>query len=246
MAIKMSFLILTWNRAKFLEMCLSKLTDAIRDLNSIEIIIMNNGSTDQTYEVAEKYRDKKYVRIFHNKKNYGLSGYKRLFRLAKGEYIVMIDDDVLDFPAGLDHIFEEHMKVFTEYGFVALDVIQNEFTNGAKPGPESYTEIERKGLLLQDGPTGAWCTCIRKKDFDKIRLLFRFGPKLSFKMAHDGYLQLLFKKFLKLKSGIIKDKKCFHASGPHYSKQYGFLDHDMEKYRVSGMDSFVKAYQKFK
>lgn len=51
-----------------------------------------------------------------------------------------MDDDVLAFPQKLDAIFIDYMQTFPHYGFIALNVIQNEFTNGAKPGPEFYTE----------------------------------------------------------------------------------------------------------
>lgn len=243
-AVKFSFVLLTWNRYKFLEKCLEALVSSIHDHSQSELIVMDNGSTDRTHEILSQYRSLSFVRIMFRKKNYGLNSYKRLFEEGKGQYIVVVDDDVLEFPPKLDLIFADYMQAFPEYGFIGLNVIQNEFTNGAKPGPECYIEEQRGGRNILKGPTGGWCACFRKSDYRKLRLRLMF-TNLNMKRSEDGFFVKYFQQKLSLKSGIIKDSACFHASGPFYAKQYGHLDREIEKYSRSGLRSFVEEYQKY-
>ncbi|PTX14337.1 glycosyl transferase family 2 [Pontibacter mucosus] len=242
---KISFVILTWNRYKFLEKCLQELLNNIEDLASCEVIVMDNGSTDATDIVLKKYTENAHVRIIRSETNQGLNAYKKLFKAANGEYVVIVDDDVLAFPRGLDKIFMDYMHVFPDYGFLALNVVQNEFTNGAKPGPEAYVEEIRENKVVEKGPTGGWCSCFRKKDFSKISLRFNF-TNLNMKRGEDGLISKLFYHKLGLKSGLIKEAICFHACGPYYAKEFGHIEREIEKYSKAGLKSFVDTYKLYK
>jgi len=241
---KISFVILTWNRYKFLDKCLAALIPAINHKNEAEVIVMDNGSTDETKAVLDQYISNPLVKIVTRKKNYGLNAYKKLFSMAKGEYVVIVDDDVLSFPDGLDDLFIDYLKAFPDYGFIALNVIQNEFTLGAKPPIENYME-EVSGLkVIEKGPTGGWCACFKKKNYNKIRLRFLF-TNLDMSKSEDGLLVNLFSRKLKLKSGLIRDHYCLHACGPHYAREYGHMDRELEKYSMAGLDSIVEEYKNY-
>jgi len=241
---KISFVILTWNRYKFLDKCLAALLPAINHKNEAEVIVMDNGSTDETKAVLDQYISNPLVKIVKRKKNYGLNAYKKLFSMAKGEYVVIVDDDVLSFPDGLDDLFIDYLKAFPDYGFIALNVIQNEFTLGAKPPIENYIE-EVSGLkVIEKGPTGGWCACFEKKNYNKIRLRFLL-TNLDMSKSEDGLLVNLFSRKLKLKSGLIRDHYCLHACGPHYAREYGHMDRELEKYSKAGLDSIVEEYKNY-
>ena len=241
---KISFVILTWNRYKFLDKCLAALIPAINHKNEAEVIVMDNGSTDETKAVLDQYISNPLVKIVTRKKNYGLNAYKKLFSMAKGEYVVIVDDDVLSFPDGLDDLFIDYLKAFPDYGFIALNVIQNEFTLGAKPPIENYIE-EVSGLkVIEKGPTGGWCACFEKKNYNKIRLRFLL-TNLDMSKSEDGLLVNLFSRKLKLKSGLIRDHYCLHACGPHYAREYGHMDRELEKYSMAGLDSIVEEYKNY-
>jgi len=242
---KISFVILTWNRYKFLEKCLQELTKSIDDKTSCEVIVMDNGSTDDTANVLKLYEDSELVKVIRRNSNHGLNAYKKLFKAATGEYVVIVDDDVLAFPKGIDSVFLDYMTTFPDYGFLALNVVQNEFTNGAKPGPESYVEEARNNKVIERGPTGGWCACFRKKDYNKISLRF-FFTNLNMKRSEDGLIAKLFYKKLGLKSGLIQEAYCFHACGPYYAKEYGHLEREIEKYAKSGLKDFVGVYKQYK
>jgi GT2 family glycosyltransferase len=241
---KFSFVLLTWNRFKFLEKCLEALIASIDRPEDCEIIVMDNGSTDETPAVLQRYKASQLVKVVTRKKNYGLEAYKKLFALVQGEYIVVVDDDVLEFPRPLDSIFTDYMLAFPDYGFLGLNVVQNELTNGAKPGPDQYVEDIRGEKTVERGPTGGWCACFRRSDYRKLWLRLRFS-RLNMKHSEDGFLAVNLKKKLGLHSGIIREAVCFHATGPEYARQYGHLDREIQKYASSGLPSFVAAYKEY-
>jgi glycosyltransferase involved in cell wall biosynthesis len=242
---KISVCILTWNRPKFLKMCVDDLCKKMFYHDDCEIIIMDDGSTDETSKLLDGYEKRQNFKIIRNKKHGSLTAYKKLFGKAKGDYIVEVDDDVLEFPLHFDKTMVEYMNEFPDYGYLAMDVIQNEFTNGAKPDASHYTEEIRNNKIIQKGPTGGWCTCFRKKDYRKIKLRFNF-TSFNFKFSEDAVLSDLLNRRLKLKSGIIKGHFCFHAAGPYYAKQYGNLEREIQKYESSGLTSFAERYKAYR
>lgn len=241
---KITICILTWNRPKFLEQCIDDILHKIFYKQDAEILIMDDGSADETEALLKKYANNHLIKIIKRRKHAGISCYKKLFRKAKGEYIIEIDDDVLEFPRHFDKTMVEYMQAYPDYGFLALNVIQNEFTNGAKPEDSHYMEDMRDGKVIQKGPTGGWCACFRKSDYRKVSLRFNL-IRLNFKKGEDGTLSALFERHLNLKSGVIKNHTCFHASGPHYAKQYGYLKRDIEKYESNQLTSMSELYVSF-
>lgn len=240
---KFSFLLLTWNRYRFLEVCLDALLRSIAYKDECEVLVLDNGSTDKTRQVLESYHEDTPVRAIFRDRNYGLNAYKDLFAEAKGRYIVTVDDDVLEFPQDIDTTFADYMEAFPDYGYLALNVVQNEFTNGAKPGPEAYKDETRNGRTIQTGPAGGWCACFRQSDYRKIRLRVRMFP-FSMKHPEDGFISGSLRRKLQLKSGIIRDAICFHATGPHYAREFGHLEREIEKYSNAGLQAFAEQYKK--
>ncbi len=239
---KFSFVLLTWNRYRFLEQCLSALLQSISDLSQCEIIVLDNGSDDGTQDVLEGYKNQDFVRLVTRRKNIGLNAYKRLFGAAVGEYIIEVDDDVLEIPPAIDQIFADYLQTYQDYGYLALNVLQNDLTNGARPGLEEYVEDTRGGMTVLRGPTGGWCASFRKADYQKVHGDFLLAD-LHMGYGEDTFLTENLERQLSLKSGIIRDAYCLHASGPNYAKQYGHLDREIEKYAASNLDHFVEDYE---
>lgn len=90
--IKISIIIPVYNVEEYLEKCLDSVIN--QTLKEIEIICINDGSTDNSKVILENYakRDKR-IKIF-NQKNLGLSASRNKgIKYATGEYIFFIDAD---------------------------------------------------------------------------------------------------------------------------------------------------------
>lgn len=93
----------------------SILTQTFEDL---ELLIVNDGSTDDTVRVIETFRDPR-IRLIHNDKNRGLV-YTRNVALkeARGEYIAVLDSDDIASPDRLEsqYIFFQENPLFALCG----------------------------------------------------------------------------------------------------------------------------------
>ena len=92
-----SIIVPVYNVEKYLEPCISSLLN--QTYKNIEIILINDGSTDSSSDICNKYA-KKYKKInLLNKKNGGLSDARNTgLKKAKGEYIAFVDSDDLVHP----------------------------------------------------------------------------------------------------------------------------------------------------
>ena len=91
MSIKVSVIVPCYNVEKYLDDCLKSLLN--QTLDSFEIICVNDGSTDNTPKLLEKYSDNKKIKII-NQKNQGLSGARNTGVInSNGEYLTFIDSD---------------------------------------------------------------------------------------------------------------------------------------------------------
>ncbi len=90
--IYLSIIIPIYNTAKYLPACLDSITKQVN--NKVEIICINDGSTDSSLSILEKYKTKINNLYIINQDNKGI-GYSRNkgLSLAKGEYVLFIDSD---------------------------------------------------------------------------------------------------------------------------------------------------------
>jgi glycosyltransferase involved in cell wall biosynthesis len=98
---KLSILIPAYNVEGLLPRCLDSVLK--QDVSEVEVVVVDDGSSDRTLEVAEEYAaNHKTLRVF-SKQNEGV-GAARNFLLdqARGEYIWYVDSD--------DYIFEDSIE----------------------------------------------------------------------------------------------------------------------------------------
>jgi glycosyltransferase involved in cell wall biosynthesis len=133
-----SIIVPVFNAERYLKNCLDSLI--AQTLNEIEILCINDGSTDNSLEILSDYSKKdSRIRIF-NQKNAG-PGMARNTALdnAKGEYIYFLDSDdyiTSDYLQGLYDIAKE-----TGSAIVVNPVIILSYPNMQKQLPEiSYKE----------------------------------------------------------------------------------------------------------
>ena len=89
---KISLIMPVYNGEKYLEKSLSSIVN--QTYTNIQIIIVNDGSTDNTIDLCENYARKDNRIVLINKENSGVSSARNEgLTLAEGEYIGFIDAD---------------------------------------------------------------------------------------------------------------------------------------------------------
>ena len=87
--VKISFVVPVFNKKEHIRDCLNSLIS--QDTDDIEIIVINDGSTDNTLEILEEYKDKI---ILKTKSNAGVSAARKdSILLASGKYTICVDAD---------------------------------------------------------------------------------------------------------------------------------------------------------
>lgn len=89
---KVSIIVPVYNVEKLLSRCLNSLVN--QSLSDIEIICINDGSTDNSLNILKSFSDKDNRIIIIDKQNEGLSVARNTgMNIAKGEYIGFVDSD---------------------------------------------------------------------------------------------------------------------------------------------------------
>lgn len=164
-----SVIICTWNRAESLRRCLSSLTQLIipEELNW-EVLVVNNGSTDNTGEVVTEFEQLLPIRLISEPK-LGLSKARNTgVENASGELIIFFDDDVLVDP-------------FCVRGF----------WNSASAYPDAKLF---GGLIepLMDGITNPKSSFLDDPFFDGLILRKDLGPKGRFLKEDENFFGACF------------------------------------------------------
>ncbi len=149
-----------------------------QSMKDFELIIIDDGSTDNSHEVIEDYADRENIRIIYQK-NKGLNVTNNIaMRTARGKYIMRLDaDDHLDHNAllVLSNALEQDNKlglVFPDYFLIDED--------DQVLGIEKRHFFEKE-VKLFDQPAHGACTMIRR---DFLLELSGYDEQYS---CQDGY-----------------------------------------------------------
>jgi len=153
----------------------SVLTQTLQDF---ELLIIDDGSSDNSKEIIEEYRETESVTIIYQK-NKGLNITNNVaMRAAKGKYIMRLDADdflVKEALAEMSSVLEgddELGLIFPDYYYVDGD--------GKKTGEERRHNFEKE-VSLYDQPAHGACTMIR---LDFLKELGGYNESFT---CQDGY-----------------------------------------------------------
>ncbi len=111
----------TYNRARYLDLCLSQLLKQIGgNEHLVELIVSDNHSTDDTGKIVQNYISKSLpIRYLLNEANIGAErNVVQCFREASGRYVLILSDDDLLLDGALGRLLD-HLKR-DSYGIVHI------------------------------------------------------------------------------------------------------------------------------
>jgi len=138
----------------------------------VEIIVIDDASTDETAEVCRNLDNIKYVRA---ERNQGVAGARNIgIFQSTARYVAFLDDDDLRLPGSLD-IQVAALEANPEAGFVCGAMImadQDYQPTGEVVNPRRGGDVFWE-LLELEFPVMPLCTLIRKECFLRVGLLNR-------------------------------------------------------------------------
>lgn len=128
-----SIIIPAYNSEPFLDKCLESVCN--QTYKNIEIILINDGSTDRTAEIASKYSN---VKVY-TKSNGGLCSARNFgMKRVNGDYVIFIDSD--------DYVERDYVeRLFLMTTGNLAEIVMCDFNNGGKKENQSWDFKEIKG-----------------------------------------------------------------------------------------------------
>jgi len=169
--VKVSVVVPAYNAEKYLEKCLDSLVK--QTLKDIEIIVVNDASTDNSYNILKKYEKKyKNIVIINNKINKGI-GYNRNIgiKTAKGEYISFIDSDDYADKHMMEELYNRAIKEKSELVVCNYYMVQEDGTeikNDITITDESIKKLAKEESLLLDINLSPWNKLYKKSIIEEI------------------------------------------------------------------------------
>lgn len=239
----LSIIVPAYNAEETIKTCIDSVINQ-KTTYDYELIIINDGSTDQTKEIVEQINDR-HLRII-NQENRGFSGARnRGIDECFGRYIMFLDSD--DMLVG--NCIERMMKKIEEYG---ADIIQGSyysFIEGSKKKNETCFKseiIKENPSKMVQNPGFPWGKIYRRELFKEIRfpldvwfedtivcmLLYRLCKKIlvtdemvyAYRLNQNG-----------ITSKARHSKKCVD--------HYWVMEHILEKSKELGLPKDVLQYE---
>ena len=128
---KISVIVPVYNVEKYLKRCLDSIIN--QTYKNLEIILINDGSTDNSGIICDEYAKKDNRIIVKHKENSGVSSTKNLgMKISTGEFITFIDSD--------DTVDENYIEI----------LYNNLISTNSDISVTAYKVVNEKGNLIQD------------------------------------------------------------------------------------------------
>lgn len=117
---KLSVIVPIYNAEVFLNRCINSILQQI--YQNLEIILVNDGSTDNSLKICQMYKSKDDRVVVINKNNAGVSAARKdALQVATGDFITFVDsDDYID-----SNMYKNLMRTMAEGDF---DIIESGYT----------------------------------------------------------------------------------------------------------------------
>lgn len=215
--INISVVLVTCNRLHLLRQCIDNVVGRTSEKTQ-QVIIWDNASSDGTAEYLQSIQDSR-IEVVRHEKNIGVNAFARAFALARGEYLIELDDDIIDAPSRWDETLLDAFQRIPKMGFLATNVLDDGKSVASHifyhRDKHLYTPYTENGVNLLRGPTGGWCTMTSRIVYEASGG-FRENKKLNF-WREDGTFIAAVER-AGYRAAIFADLKVFHASGPSYSQ----------------------------
>lgn len=170
--IKVSIIVPIYNASNYLETCINSLLN--QTLDDYEIILINDGSTDNSKEIIAYYEENyKKIKAF-NKENGGQSSARNLgLAKAKGEYISFIDADDYIENTFLEKLYKNALENNSDISFCNYYFVNEKITKHKDYVINNYNHVTNNEYLLTD--PAPWNKLFKKSFLNKINFKFIEG-----------------------------------------------------------------------
>ena len=253
---KVSIIVPVYNCEKYLKRCLDSLV--MQTLENIEIICINDGSTDKSLDILKEYESNI---VIINQENQGQSiARNKGLEVAKGEYIGFVDSDDwvdTDYFEKLYKTAKKHDTDIAATGIVRLNNFNKKFH--IKFSEEIITDDVNKKFQLCDVPDKSyvWNKIYKRKELLNNKLKFVenliyedciFTPQALHKLNKLVTVPDTYYYYWRRANSTVtlrnkksnKDKIYAHGWAENYMKEHNIQVHksNTKRYKIFGLSIY--------
>lgn len=159
-----------YNEQKYLRDAVNSILN--QSYTNWELILIDDGSTDKSAEIADSFSDERIVQI-HNKKNHGLAWCRNQgLSLAKGDYVGFVDADDIASSDKLrkmaDYLDKHEDILVVSGGHIFMDKYGNK---RGKVIPAAFEDIDIRAYMLFQNCIAGPCALFRRSVIDEYHVL---------------------------------------------------------------------------
>ena len=150
-----SVIVPVYNAAKFLPTCLNSIIN--QTYQNLEVIIINDGSTDNSPDIIEQYNEKDNRIKAFTQKNQGLSGARNTgLSKATGDYVTFVDSDDKIEPTMIEKLLSALNEAESDIAVCSFkEIFKNKktthFNKQDYPKTVYHTEQALRAMLKEEG-----------------------------------------------------------------------------------------------
>lgn len=211
--------VVTHNRCHLLRRCVDDVLRRASD-KTREIVIWDNASDDGTREYLDSLDDAR-IRVVHHSENIGTNAYAHGVAMTTGDYLIELDDDVIEAPPRWDEMLLDAFVRIPRMGYLAASLHDDpndsasQYIKYLREERNAYKRVEINGVAILEGPTGGGCTMTSRELYERAGG-FRTHRNLVFWHEDAAYVRDIHR--LGYRSAVLEGLKVWHAGSPYYSK----------------------------
>lgn len=212
---RVSVIVPVYNVQDYLRACLDSLVAQTIDHSQIEVLLINDGSTDNSLEVCYEYAQSNFIFKVFDKENEGVSATRNFgIRHAQGKYIMYLDSDDTYTPDTVKLVADFFDKHYDEVDLVSY--YDQYFENGKLlPAHMRYKYLTRTGIYDLEKTIFAMQVrlniCVKNLFEDNIffdeEMMYQEDQKYCCNIVYDkmkiGFVKEAQYNYLKNSSGIV-------------------------------------------
>ena len=136
--IRISLIVPVYNGEKTIARCIDSIL--VQSLDNLELIVIDDGSTDRTGDICRSYDDARLV--YRRKENGGVSTARNLgISMARGHYVGFVDADDYITPDMCEKMYQAGVEANADICVCDYEIVFSETKK------ETYTDLLRGGLF---------------------------------------------------------------------------------------------------
>ena len=255
---KFSIIVPIYNVGIYLEECIQSVLS--QTYNNFELILVNDGSTDESLDICKKYQKLSSRIIIIDKKNGGLVSARKAGAIrADGDYIINLDGDDFwvdnEFLYKLNQFLEKDPKIdmictgFHEYRLNQMPIyVKNEVSVGVYENDELVRivgkylyDYEKRGISNNIIIPSIWSKIVRKDIYRECQLMV--DDRIT--KGEDVYITFLL--LVTIKKMLITDLSSYAYRQNENSMMHVFKISDMKNLEllISEMSNNNKLFKEY-